>query len=225
MDPANIEKIHLSIDFREQRSGIVEEIKKLAGQISFEIKALPTGDYWIGDKIIIERKTISDFLNSIKTGRIFQQAYRMAQTGKNGLIILEGDQLKIESGAMSREAVQGALLHITVFLGIPVIRSRHINETASLLIGLINQSGQMPLPRQKKILPNNPGIRIHKRQREKLFLLQNLPGVGAKKGMILLKSIGTIENIVNTSQADLMKIKGIGKKLAHTIFTIFHEPF
>jgi ERCC4-type nuclease len=43
----------------------------------------------------------------------------MAQTGKNGLIILEGDQLKIESGAMSRQAVQGALLHITVFLGNP----------------------------------------------------------------------------------------------------------
>ena len=225
MDPANTEKINLRIDFREQRSGIIEEIKKLTGQISFEINALPTGDYWIGDSIIVERKTISDFLNSIKTGRIFQQAYRMAQTGKNGLIILEGDQLKIESGALSREAVQGAILHITVFLGIPVIRSKHINETASLLIGLINQSEQMPLPRQKKIIPINSGVRIHKRQREKLFLLQNLPGVGTKKGMILLKTIGTIGNIVNASQADLMKVKGIGKKLSYTIFTIFHEPF
>lgn len=56
MDPANIEKIHLSIDFREQRSSIIEEIKKLTGQISFEINALPTGDYWIGDSIIVERK-------------------------------------------------------------------------------------------------------------------------------------------------------------------------
>jgi DNA excision repair protein ERCC-4 len=119
MGQENTKKILLKIDFREQRSGIIEEIQKFTGQISFEISALPTGDYWIGDRIIIERKTISNFLNSIKTGRIFQQAYRMAQTGKNGLIILEGDQLKIESGAMSRQAVQGALLHITVFLGNP----------------------------------------------------------------------------------------------------------
>jgi ERCC4-type nuclease len=47
----------------------------------FQIKLimqLPIGDYRIDDKIIIERKTIADFLSSVKNGRIFQQAYRMA---------------------------------------------------------------------------------------------------------------------------------------------------
>ena len=69
-------KVNLKIDFREQRSGVVEEIGKLADMISFELVTLPVGDYLIEDKIIIERKTLNDFLVSIKNGRIFQQAYR-----------------------------------------------------------------------------------------------------------------------------------------------------
>ena len=64
-------KIDLKIDFREQRSGIIGEIEKLADGWAFEMSTLPVGDYLIGDKIIVERKTLSDFLNSIKDGRIF----------------------------------------------------------------------------------------------------------------------------------------------------------
>jgi ERCC4-type nuclease len=70
----NLEDEHLfdlKIDFREQRSGIIDEIKKLSDHLTFEISTLPTGDYWIGNKIIVERKTVSDFIESIKTGRIF----------------------------------------------------------------------------------------------------------------------------------------------------------
>jgi len=218
-------KVNLKIDFREQRSGVVEEIGKLADKIFFELVTLPVGDYLIEDKIIIERKTLSDFLVSIKNGRIFQQAYRIAQSGKNGLIILEGDKSMVDSSSMSRRAVQGALIHLEVFVGIPVIRSLNVQETAALMVDILHQCQQQQLPRPKHIISGNPGIRINKKQRQKLFLIQNLPGIGTKKGLALLKSFSTIENIMNTSQADLTKVKGIGKKLAERIYAILHEPF
>ena len=218
-------KVNLKIDFREQRSGIVEEIGKLADKISFELITLPVGDYLIEDKIIIERKTLSDFLVSIKNGRIFQQAYRIAQSGKNGLIILEGDKSMVDSSSMSRKAVQGALIHLEVFVGIPVIRSLNVQETATLMVDILHQCQQQQLPRLKHIISGSPGIQINKKQRQKLFLIQNLPGIGTKKGLALLKSFSTIENILNTSQVDLMKVKGIGKKLAERVYVILHEPF
>lgn len=218
-------KVDLKIDFREKRSGILEEIEKYSDHFTFEMVSLPTGDYWIGDKIIIERKTLSDFLTSIKNGRIFQQAYSITQSGKNGLIILEGDRSMVDSSSMSRNAVQGALIHLTVFIGIPVIRSLNIHETATLLIDIFHQCKQQELPRQKQIISRSPGIRINKKQRQKLFLLQNLPGIGTKKGLALLKSFSTIENIMNASPSDLIKVQGIGKKLADSIFAILHEPF
>jgi len=218
-------KVNLKIDFREQRSGVVEEIGKRADNISFELVTLPVGDYLIEDKIIIERKTLSDFLISIKNGRIFQQAYRIAQSGKNGLIILEGDKSMVNSSSMSRKAVQGALIHLEVFVGIPVMRSLNVQETLALMVDILHQCQHQQLPRLKHIILGNPGIRINKKQRQKLFLIQNLPGIGTKKGLALLKSFSTIENIMNTSQLDLTKVKGIGKKLSERIYAILHEPF
>ena len=217
--------ISIRIDFREQRSGITDELEKLSGAFTFEIGALPTGDYWIGDQIIVERKTLPDFLDSIKTGRIFQQAYRMTQSGKNGLIILEGDKSLVETSSISRKAVQGALIHLSVFLGIPVIRSLNIRETASLLVHICHQHLQQTLPRQKPVIHRNAGIRITKKQRQKLFLLQNLQGIGTRKGLALLREFSTIENILKASPVDLTKVRGIGKRLGERIYTIFHEPF
>jgi DNA excision repair protein ERCC-4 len=218
-------KSHLTVDFREQRSGILEEIGKINDQLTIEICTLQTGDYLICDKIIVERKTLFDFLISIKNGRIFQQAYRMAQSGKNCLIILEGDKSAIPSTSMSRKAVQGALIHIEVFIGIPVIHSLNIRETAELLTDILHQSNHQELPRQKQIISRSTGIRINKKQRQKLFLLQNLPGIGTNKALSLLKTFGTIESILHASTDDLMKVKGIGKKLSKSIIAIFHEPF
>jgi len=225
MDQPNKGKVNLKIDFREQRSGVVEEIEKHADKISYELVTLPVGDYLLEDKIIIERKTLSDFLVSIKNGRIFQQAYRIAQSGKNGLIILEGNKSMVDSSSMSRKAVQGALIHLELFIGIPVIRSLNIQETLVLMVDILHQCQQQQLPRIKRIISGNPGIRINKKQRQKLFLIQNLPGIGTKKGLALLKSFSTIENIMNSSQEDLTKVKGIGKKLAERIYAILHKPF
>ena len=225
MDQPNKGKVNLKIDFREQRSGVVEEIEKHADKISYELVTLPVGDYLLEDKIIIERKTLSDFLVSIKNGRIFQQAYRIAQSGKNGLIILEGNKSMVDSSSMSRKAVQGALIHLELFIGIPVIRSLNIQETLVLMVDILHQCQQQQLPRIKRIISGNPGIRINKKQRQKLFLIQNLPGIGTKKGLALLKSFSTIENIMTSSQEDLTKVKGIGKKLAERIYAILHEPF
>lgn len=225
MNLADEKKFDLKIDFREQRSGIVGEIEKLTDQLTIEMSMLSAGDYWIGDNIIVERKTLNDFLISIKDGRIFQQAYRIANSGKNGLIILEGDKSMVNASSMSRKAVQGALIHLTVFLGVPVIRSLNIHETATLLIDIFHQCQQKALPRQNQIISGGAGIRVNKKQRQKLFILQIIPGIGAKKALALLRTFRTIENIINASPADLMKLHGIGSKLADRIYTILHEPF
>lgn len=215
----------LKIDFREISSGILDAITNINNRLDYEFCFLETGDYQVCDKIIVERKTLSDFLESIKNGRLFQQAYRMSQTEMNGLIILEGDKTSVDSSGMSRKAVQGALLHLTVFIGIPVIRSKDIHETASLLINLLLQCQRQELPRKKKIIHGLKAVKFNKKQRQKLFLIQNLPGIGINRGLGLLKKFSTFENIMNASSDDLMKVEGIGYKLGKSIYTIFHEPF
>jgi ERCC4-type nuclease len=225
MDIAKEIKPAFKIDFREQRSGILNEISNINNQIAYELCNLTTGDYLLGDKIIVERKTLTDFLESIKTGRIFQQAYRMAQTGMNGLIILEGDKSTVDSSGMTRRAVQGAMIHLTVFIGVPVIRSKDMHETASLLIDLFTHCQRIELPRKKHIISGIKGLKLTKKQRQKLFLIQNLPGIGIKRGLALLEFFSTFENILKAAPEDLVKVGGIGHKLGNSIYSILHEPF
>jgi DNA excision repair protein ERCC-4 len=221
----NGQAMSLRIDFREQRSGILEELEKKSDHFTFGLCTLSTGDYWIGDRIIVERKTVTDLMDSIKSGRVFDQAYRMRQSGKNCLMIIEGDKTVLETSSMSDNAVVGALIHLTVFVGIPVIWSRNIGETAFILSDIYHQCRQQGLPRQKPVIHRTQGIKITNKQRQKLFLLQNLQGIGIKRGLALLRSFSTFENILNASPAELTKVNGIGNSLANRIFAILHEPF
>ena len=153
-------KITLKIDYREQRSGIVSEIKKISKQFNYEIMQLPIGDYLIGDKIIIERKTIVDFLASVKNGRIFQQAYKMSNSPYSSIIILEGEKPPPESTKMKRAAIQGVLLHLAVILNIPVIRSRDIKETAWLINQIAGQYQNVQNQKNKFVIFRNQGFKV-----------------------------------------------------------------
>ena len=62
--------IHITADDREQKS---EVIKSLFGieNVAINIRRLPLGDYQIGKRLIVERKTLKDFAISIVDGRLF----------------------------------------------------------------------------------------------------------------------------------------------------------
>ena len=75
-------------DHREQQSRVIEALEQRTGQ-PVEITTLAVGDYRIGE-LIFERKTLRDFAVSIKDGRLFRQAIRLAAGPARGIIILEG---------------------------------------------------------------------------------------------------------------------------------------
>jgi len=126
---------------------------------------------------------------------------------------------------MTRNAVHGALVHLAVFTGIPVIRSMNIQETAYLLIDILKQYKRKEILRKSNPIIKAPSKQFSKRQSQKLFVLQNLPGIGTQKALRLLNLFKTIENVVNASIPELMKVHGIGPKLAGNIFDILHESF
>jgi len=68
--------IRIVMDHRE----INESLKKALlsePDVSLEIGTLKTGDFFINNFLLIERKTFKDLVASIKDGRIFQQAFRL----------------------------------------------------------------------------------------------------------------------------------------------------
>ena len=69
---------------------------------------LPAGDYCLDDAWLFERKTLADLAASIKDGRLFEQALRLAKGKPAATLILEGSTRDLASSAMRVEAIRGA---------------------------------------------------------------------------------------------------------------------
>ncbi len=68
-------------------------------------------------------------------------------------------------------------------------------------------------------------INFHRKRRSKRTLeseLESIPGIGEQTMFLLLKDLGSIEDIAIASVEDLCSIKGIGERTAQTIYQHFH---
>ena len=220
-----ISPCNIKMDYREKFSGIIEELEKSSFPFSYELTHLKSGDYVIEDKILIERKTLTDFLESIKSGRLFDQAYRMTKSKKSVLFILEGRRSEINISQMSRNVIQGALIQLGVFLGIPVVRANDIKETVRLFSYIANQYFKNSYPRPKSTVVKVPHFSTAHAQRDKILLIQRIPGIGYKKAISLLDAFNTVEKIFTAEIKELKKVSGIGNRIANQIHQISHTPY
>jgi len=69
-------------------------------------------------------------------------------------------------------------------------------------------------------------ISLHRKRRSSRTLeseLESISGIGEKNKFLLLKELGTVENIANANRETLSKIKGIGPKIAEKVYNHFHS--
>ena len=213
--------INITMDHRE----INESLRKVLlseQDVNLEIGTLETGDFLINNSLLIERKTFIDLVSSIKDGRIFRQAFRLASSAKHTLIILEGTSQDLKTTAMKREAIQGALICLSVKFRIPVLRSISPEETVKLMISSFKQTANTEANR--KHLPRRSVAykRSHK-LKQQVFILQGLPGIGPAKAKILLDKFGTLQAIFSASILDLKEVEGVGKYTAEKIYSIVND--
>ncbi|MDQ6958706.1 MAG: helix-hairpin-helix domain-containing protein, partial [Mariprofundaceae bacterium] len=180
--------------------------------VSVTVERLSCGDYEVGEHLLFERKTLADLAVSVKDGRVFRQGCKLAQNPKRGIIILEGTGRDLASSGMRREALQGALIALTVFLGIPLLRSQNLQETANLMLYTACQSRSTA----SGALPRH-GMRPRGKRKTRIYILQGFPGVGPERAQMLLDAFGSIEAILTSSVEELSSIRGIGKHTAKAI--------
>ena len=205
------QKIPIIVDDREVQSGIVDELNRWEG-ISVEVQRLPLGDIDVDGKLLFERKTLGDLIASIKDGRLFSQACRLAGSDRMAAIILEGTSRDLATSGMRREAIQGALVNLSLFLGIPLLRSMDRRETARLVVFAARQGRAIvsgALPRQ--------GRRYKGRRRTQTHILQGLPGVGPRRAVQLLKHFHSVEAVMQAGIDELTSVDGVGQTTAERI--------
>lgn len=198
-------------DDRERCTGVVAALE-CHPNVLLRVERLPLGDYRVDDMLLVERKTLIDLTASIKDGRLFTQGLRLANAPLRGVMILEGRPKDLAGSRMRREAIRGALVTLTVFFGIPVLRSIDPGETAGLILTTARQARTYARGALRR-----PGHRPKGKPRTQSRILQSLPGIGPERARRLIERFGSIEAVVTASTDDLAYVPGIGKATANAI--------
>ena len=206
------------VDHRERASGIIKELAKKGMEI--EIKQLIAGDFIIqskdmNEKIVnvgIEKKTQTDFLNSIIDKRIITQLIRLKENFDIPLLVIEGSENMYEMRNFHPNAIRGMMASIAIDFQIPIIFTKNKRDTASL-IKIITTRLERPIKNINLLTKKKP--LTTKEQQE--YIISSLPGVGPTLAKSLLKKFKSVEKIINAKREDLMLIDKIGKKKAETI--------
>ncbi len=211
------ETYHVIVDHREAQSETFRALKQVEN-VDVTLQHLEVGDYEVDGKLLFERKTLIDLVDSIKDGRLFRQVSRLASSSIRSAIILEGTANDLVTSGMRREALQGALITVTLLMGVPLLRSKEPRETAQLMIYAARQvrsvaSGALP----------RKGKRPRGKRKSQLQLLQGLPAVGPERALRLLEAFGSVEAVISASLDELMKAPGIGSHTARAIRWVVSE--
>ena len=208
----------LRIEIDDREPAAMAEILRAADGVEVEIRRLRRGDYLVDGRILFERKRLDDFFASIKSGRLFSQACALAGGNCRAAIILEGGYGEIAASGMRRESVQGAIVSVSMMLGLPILRALDMSETARLIVYTARQSVRAP-----RGACYRHGYRPKGPRRRKLFVLQGLPGVGPERAARLLDHFGSLEAVFQADEQELAQVRGIAYPTARRIRGLIRE--
>jgi ERCC4-type nuclease len=225
--------MRLIIDNREH--GLYEKCESILvndpGYATIETQVLPLGDILVKtdegkDVMIVERKTLSDLLSSIKDGRYEEQSHRLKYASgfpsHNIVYIIEGMFSTLRT-VMEKKLIISSIASLNYFKGFSVIRTSGIQETAEVLIYMADKIDRNFM---KGVLPS---YLVEQREQQKplenTFInekSENIESIQEKPYSGFVKTIKK-ENITqdNISEIMLCQIPGISSIYAKSVLRSF----
>lgn len=194
-------------------------LRSLGLQIDYRV--LHVGDYVVSSECAVERKTGMDFVKSLYSGRLFDQARRLREQYRQPVLIAEGDLALIVSEKAKPRAYWGALTTLAFQFGMNTFFTADIQQTADLIYTLTRREGLKQ--------PRGPWVQKKTRtgdlQKVQLVLVASLPGIGPKLAERVLRRFGTVRRTFSASIAELSLVKGLGRVRAEKIARILDSSY
>ena len=234
----------ITVDHREGNSTLPAMLKLRGHEI--KIESLPVGDIRISDRVLIERKTARDLVDSIIDGRLVNQARKLRDAAQKPLLIVES----LETERLHPNAVQGAMAWITLDLGLPVIMTGSPEQTARfvsvaakrearILDLLIASSRRSHVEPEKSAIKaaseeilaiisgeENEGELSRKWDQEvvtkRVNILAELPGIGPVTAAKIMEAAGDIMGLCHLSEHELTSIDGVSSIQAKDLYRFLH---
>ncbi len=229
----------LLVDHRERQ--LAKLLEGVCEEITFS--QLPIGDYVVISDygaVVVERKTVNDFLVSIRSNRLWDQLLRMMQTDevlghsvKRRILVVHGnfeDYFESIDFEYERDLLvhwsqlMGVYLEIVYVYNTPIIHVESDMAFKSFMKILVKResSGSNDKCPDAKWYEKPVKADLPVRDRKK-YVLSSLPYIGDRLAENLLKHFGTICGVACASVEDLQKVPKIGTKRAELIHAIFHS--
>ena len=207
-------------DEREKPSGVPEELEQMGVMVDYRV--LDIADYVVGE-YAIERKSARDFVSSLFSGRLFDQAYRLGEAYQIIILVVEGDL----EGEMQRlrnpRSLWGALISAVLDFRLLCFFTRDPHQTAEFIVTLgkggryKGKSGGPPLVVRK---PKGGDVR-----RLQLSIVGSLPSIGPRMAEQLLSTYGSVRKVFSASVTEMAIGAGIGRSRALSLNKILDTPY
>jgi ERCC4-related helicase len=176
-----------------------------------EVKQLDFGDFVVSSELVIERKTLDDFVKSIFDGRLFSQLSNMNQKYARPILLVQGDKKHLSG--IGESAFYGALSSVLADFSIPIYFASNERETTEMIFHLARRE-QLDKKRDTRIREGRKPLTMAETQR---YIVSGIPGVSGVLADRLLSNAETIEKLFSASELDLLKVEGIGQVMARRI--------
>ncbi|MEM2850671.1 MAG: ERCC4 domain-containing protein [Candidatus Bathyarchaeia archaeon] len=212
-------QVRIIVDERERQSGVPELLAKFGGKI--EYRFLSVGDYVLSSECAVERKDAHDFVNSLFSGRLFDQAYRLSEAYRFSMLIVEGDLLKLVEESSKPRAFWGALATIAFGYGLHVFFTRNTAQTADFIY-TIAKHGRFVRP-GRPLIQKKP--KVETLQESQLLVVASLPGVGPRFADKLLRHFGSVRQVFSSSLSQLALVEGFGRSRAENVVRLLDASY
>ena len=209
------ERVSIAIDHREavEFDGL---LKSMGAEV--QRRVLDVGDFVCSARLIVERKTRSDFEQSVIDGRLFAQLPNLVSNYERVVVIVEGTG---DEGRLNRSALLGAYTAIIADFGASLMFTRSIEATAELVFNLakheqLAQKQPMRIYAKRRTFTPSQTVRS---------IVEMLPMIGPKLARAILNHFGSVEALAHASERDISSVPGVGKKRAKIIKAILSYDY
>ncbi|QLH76464.1 DEAD/DEAH box helicase [Halosimplex rubrum] len=208
------ETVEIVVDQRELDASIAKDLSRQEGVVT-RLETLAVGDYVLSDRVVVERKTVADFLDTL-TGdderSLFEQLTDAARYYARPVVVVEGEDLYGERN-VHPNAIHGALASIAVDFGASVLRTADADETRDLLAAVATRE-QEDEDRTVSVHGEKSSKTLAEQQE---YVVASVAEVGPVTAESLLAEFGSVEAVMTAGADELVAAEGVGEVTAERI--------
>ena len=206
-------EVEVVVDQRELDSTIARDLSTREG-VRTRLETLAVGDYVLSDRVVVERKTVADFLDTLTGGdrSLFEQARDASRHYARPVVVIEGDGL-YEERNVHPGAIRGALASLAVDFGVSVLHTRDESDTTELLATIATRE-QTQRDRAVSVHGEKSAKTLDEQQE---YVVSAIADVGPVTAQSLLSALGSVEAVMTATEEELQAVHGVGAKTAARI--------